>query len=372
VEATVARREVLDGELDGRLRRTIYDIASRAAVSPATVSRYLNSSGYVGAAARERIATAVADLEYQPSQAARALRSRRTGMVVLAVPNIANPQWAEMARAMEMRLREDGLSMVLINVEGGRERELAAIDQAHRLHADGLAISMMEFQPGDFRRLRRSGTRVLRLGRDIYDPTIDGVLTDRVAAIRLGVEHLIGLGHGRVALVDGPAQHLSVRARVESHDAALNAAGLEASPALLIHLPELTAAAGRAAAGAVRRSGATAAVTANDALAIGLWLGLEQEGLVMPRDFSIVGTDNIEAAALVRGGLTTVALDRREFGRMAAELLIQRINGTRTDPPCQIFIQPRLVVRASTAPPPERADRAGKRRDIGDPPSSPS
>ena len=286
-------------------------------------------------------------------------------MVVLAVPNIANPQWAEMARAMEMRLREDDLSMVLINVEGGRDREVAAIDQAHRLHADGLAISMLEFQPGDFRRLRRAGTHVLRLGRDIHDPSVDGVLTDRVAAIRLGVEHLVGLGHRKIALVDGPAHHLSVRARVESHDAALNAAGLGASAALLIHLPELTAEAGRSAAGAVLRAGATAAVTSNDALAIGLWLGLEQEGLEVPRDFSIVGTDNIEAAALVRGGLTTVALDRREFGRMAAELLIQRMDGTRVSPPCQIFIQPCLVVRASTAPPSESARRAGDQVEAG-------
>jgi DNA-binding LacI/PurR family transcriptional regulator len=283
-------------------------------------------------------------------------------MVVLAVPNIANPQWSEMARAMEMRLREAGLSMVLINTEGGRKHEVAALDQAHRLRADGLAISMLEFCAGDFVRLQHDGTHIVRLGGDIYDPTVDSVLTDRVTAVRHAVKHLLSLSHRRIVLLDGPTHHLSVRARVEAHTQELRAAGADTEPDLMIHLPDLTTAAGLTASEAVRQSGATAAVTANDALAIGLWMGLEEAGLEVPRDCSIVGMDNVEAAALVRGGLTTVALDRRALGRQAAEVLLERIKGLRTDAPCQIFIPSRLIIRASIAPLESAGAGAGDRR----------
>src|ERR687883_589181 len=100
---------------DRPARRTIYDIARSAGVSPATVSRCLNGSGYVGSAARERIEAAIRALDYEPSQAARALAGRRTGIVALAVPSIANPQWPEVAVAMESVLAEAGLSLVVIN-----------------------------------------------------------------------------------------------------------------------------------------------------------------------------------------------------------------------------------------------------------------
>src|SRR4051812_7307854 len=103
-------------------RRTIYDLAERAGVSLGTVSRWLNGSGYVGAATRARIAAAARELEYQPSQAARALAGRRTGVVVLAVPSIANPQWPEVAEAMESRLAEAGLNLMVVNLGGGRAR----------------------------------------------------------------------------------------------------------------------------------------------------------------------------------------------------------------------------------------------------------
>jgi LacI family transcriptional regulator len=335
-------------------RRTIYDVAGRAGVSLGTVSRWLNASGYVGAEARARIEVAVRELDYQPSQAARALAGRRSGIVVLAVPNIANPQWPDLALAMEGRLRAEGLSLVLVNAGGGRERELDGIHQALRIRADGLAISMQDFQPGDFNRLRRAGTYVVSLSRDIADPSLDAVLPDRPAAIVLAVQHLAELGHRRIALVHGSGGKVASGSRVAAYRAAREGTGLAAEPELLIPLSEPSKTAGVAAADVVGRSGATAVVASSDDLAIGLWIGLEQAGLQVPRDCSIVGMDDIEAAALVRSGLTTVALDRAERGRLVADLLLDRISGRRTDGPCQVFLQPRLVVRASTAPPREQ------------------
>jgi LacI family transcriptional regulator, galactose operon repressor len=332
-------------------RQTIYDLAQRAGVSLGTVSRWLNGSGYVGAATRARIEAAARELDYQPSQAARALAGRRSGIVVLAVPSIANPQWPEVAQAMEDRLRANRLSLLLVNVGGGRQHELEGIHQALRLRADGLAISMRDFQPGDFDRLRRAGTHIVSLSRDIDDPSLDAVLPDRPAAISLAVEHLAGIGHRRIALVHGSGGPVAFRSRVAAYRTVRKRVGLASESGLFVEVPEATLPAGVAAAARLVQTGATAAVATGDALAIGLWIGLEQAGLAIPRDLSLVGMDDIEAAALVRSGLTTVALDRAERGRAVAELLLERINGTGADSPRHIFIRPQLVVRASTAPP---------------------
>src|SRR5687768_5120028 len=121
----VAQVDGSDGAMNPA-RRTIYDVASHASVSLATVSRYLNGSGYVGAKARARIEAAIRELDYVPSQPARALGGGRSGLVVLGVRHLENPRWTEMALAMETDLREHGLSLVLLSIGTERERELAA------------------------------------------------------------------------------------------------------------------------------------------------------------------------------------------------------------------------------------------------------
>jgi LacI family transcriptional regulator len=311
--------------------------------------------------ARARIAAAIAELDYHPSQAARALAGRRSGIVVLAVPSLANPQWPEVALAMGDRLRAGGLGLMLENVGGGREHELEGIHQALRIRADGLAISMVSFQPGDFKGLRRAGTHIVSLSRDIADPSVDAVLPDRPAAIELAIRHLAELGHRRIALLHGVGGKVAFASRVAAYRRARERTGLLAEPERLVQVPEPAVATGLAATESILRSGATAAVASGDVLAIGLWIGLEQAGLRVPRDFSIVGMDDIDAAGLVRAGLTTVALDRVERGRLIAEVLLERLGGTGGPEPRQLYIQPRLVVRGSTAPPVERSGRAGRR-----------
>lgn len=332
-------------------RKTIYDIAKRSGVSPATVSRYLNNTSNVSATFRQRIAQAIEEFDYQPSQVARALAGRRTGIVVLAVPNIDNPRWPEVARALESRLADAGLSLVLINLGPGRERELAGLDRVYRMRAEALAVSMLTYEPGDFSRLQRAGTHVVSVSNDITDPTIDAVIPDRLTAVQLAIAHLAGLGHRQIAYVDGPARLPGVRARIAAYRAARAQAGLELEPDQVIHVPEPTSPNGGAFVRDVIEAGMTAVVAANDAWAIDLWMGLEQAGLQVPRDRSIIGMDDIPAAALVRTGLTTLALDRAARGRLAADLLLERITETGPDAARQLSIPPRLVVRSSTAPP---------------------
>nr|MBA3416733.1 LacI family DNA-binding transcriptional regulator [Chloroflexia bacterium] len=175
-------------------RKTIYDIARRAGVSPATVSRYLSNSTKVSPRLQQGIAGAIADLDYQPSQVARALAGRRSGIVALAVPNIENPRWAEIAHGLEVQLTGAGLSLVLVLISPapGRERELelASLDRVYRMRAEALVVSMRTYKPGDFGRLQRAGTHVVSISNDIVDPTVDAVLPDRLTAVGLAIEHL--------------------------------------------------------------------------------------------------------------------------------------------------------------------------------------
>lgn len=338
-----------------RGRNTIYDIAQRAGVSPATVSRYLNNSARISPEFQASIAEAITELDYQPSPVARALAGQRTGIVALAVPDIANPRWAEVARGLEAALATAGFSLVLVLISPGpteqREVELAALDRVYRMRAEALVISMRTYQQGDFDRLLGAGTHVVSVSNDIIDSTIDAVVPDRITAVQQGVEHLAGLGHRRIAFIDGPGSLPGVHVRTATFLDACQEAGLEADPGVVITMPEPALGYDGSFIQQVLDLGTTAALATNDAWAIDLWMGLEQLGYQVPGDLSIVGMDDIPMAAVVRTGLTTLAIDRLERGRLAAELLLQRIAEPNQDGARRLLIPPRLVVRTSTAPP---------------------
>ena len=339
-----------NGGVAGSGRRTIYDVAGRAGVSLATVSRFMNGSGYVGAKARTRIEAAIRELDYVPSQPARALGGRGSGLVILGVRHLENPRWTEMALAMETYLREHGLSLVLLSIGTERERELAALEQMRRLRAEGVAIAMAHAEPGDFERLRRAGINVVTLAGYVADPTLDAIFPDRPGGVEIAVEHLVSLGHRRIAVFDSSANRRAMETRVEAHLAVLRRFDLEADPDLVFGVEQATMPAAGELAPRVRDSGATAVICVGDVLAIGLWLALERLGVNVPGDLSIVGMDDVDLAGAVRSGLTTVAFERHEQARQVVELLVARMSGTGPDGPVHRRLEPRLLVRGSTAP----------------------
>ncbi|MCC7368443.1 MAG: LacI family DNA-binding transcriptional regulator [Chloroflexi bacterium] len=330
-------------------RRTIYDVAQHARVSLATVSRFINESGYVGADARARIEMAIRELDYVPSQPARALGGRGTGLVVLGVRHLANPRWTELALAMETYLRDRGLSLVLMSIGTERERELAALEQMRRLRAEGVAIAMAHAAPGDFDKLRRAGIKVLTLAGFVADPNVDAVFPDRPLGVEIAMEHLIRLGHRRIAIFDSTANLSAMETRVEAHLHVLRQFELEVDPCLILGVEQATMAAADAMAERVRDSGATAVVAIGDVLAIGLWLGLERLGVRVPEEISLVGMDDIELSGAVRSGLTTVGFDRHEQARQVVDLLMARMQGGGPEGPVHWRLAPRLLVRGSTA-----------------------
>jgi LacI family transcriptional regulator, galactose operon repressor len=238
----------------------------------------------------------------------------------------------------------------LLSIGTERERELAALEQMRRLRAEGVAIAMAHAEPGDFERLRRAGIHVVTLAGFVADPTMDAVYPDRPRGVEIAVEHLARLGHRRIAVFDSTANQRAMETRVEAHLAVLRRFGLEADRSLVVGVEQATMAAAGAVAPCVRDSGATAVIAIGDVLAIGLWLALEKLGVRVPADMSIVGMDDVELAVAVRSGLTTIAFEREEQARLVVELLLERMNGTGPSGPVHRRLEPRLLVRGSTAP----------------------
>lgn len=344
-------------------RTTIRDVARRAGVALGTVSHHLNGSAPVSGGTAARIEAAIAELGFRVDLGARSLRSRRTHSVGLVLPTIANPFFAEVARAVEHALWERGLQTFLCDADGDPAREKAHLDALLSRRVDGVLLI-------------RSGPRPPRLpGGPGAPPVIHldrarsgapSITSDNRAGGALAAGHLAGLGHRRIGVLAGEAEMPNVRQRLEGFSKALSAHGLDLDPALLRHGPQALAL-GRAAGDLlVRDRAATALFCTNDVVAIGAWRRLLELGVRIPQDVSLVGYDDIEMGGLLVPPLTTVRQDTARLGQEAAALLGRLLAGEKA-PRSTTHIAPTLVVRGSTGPAPAGASRRGRRKAAAPP-----
>ncbi|ACZ29411.1 transcriptional regulator, LacI family [Xylanimonas cellulosilytica DSM 15894] len=321
---------------------TVRDVARAAGVSISTVSRALSAPEMVAAPTRDRVAAIAAELGYQPNRAAAGLRAGRTGALGLLVPDLANPYFAAVAKGVAERAREHGLGVFVVDSDEDPAVEVEVLRSlAHQ--TDGVILASPRAVEADREAVGAKPVVVVNQDGPL------AVVTDVAAGVRLALEHLRGLGHRRIAYVGGPATSWSdARRRAALGDADVVALGP--------HHP--TVAGGAAAADAVVASGATAAITFNDVVAVGLVRAVRERGLRVPEDLSVVGCDDTFLAALVTPALTSIGTDLREVGRSATELLVGRLtaapgSGPDDAAPATITLPGTLTVRDSTttAPP---------------------
>jgi DNA-binding LacI/PurR family transcriptional regulator len=338
-------------------RPTIEDVARDAGVSKGAVSFALNNRPGVAPATRERILQVAADLGWTPSHRARALAADRAlavGLVIARQPETlgADPFFPAFIAGIEAALAPLGQSL-LLQVVPDRGRE---VEGYRRLAADGRVdgVFLTDLRVDD---PRPALLAELRLPAVVIAPSCDDheaaacVCVDDRPGIRSAVEHLVSLGHRRIAHVGGPPEFVHSGSRREAWAAALRAAGLPEGPMV----PADFSAQGGAAATATLLDLAeppTAVVYANDLMAIAGTATAVGRGLDVPRDLSVTGFDDTEVAAHLRPSLTTVRTDPFSWGRAAAERLTALVEGapTDTDP---VLPPPSLVVRDSTAAPPD-------------------
>ncbi|MGA4955061.1 LacI family DNA-binding transcriptional regulator [Streptomyces lavendulocolor] len=348
---------------------TLADVAARARVSPATVSRVLNGNYPVAAATRERVLRAVDELDYVLNGPASALAAATSDLVGILVNDIADPFFGIMAGAAQHAMgegtgRAGGEKLAVVcNTGGSPERELTYLTLLQRQRAAAVVLTGGAVEDAGhtaataakLARLAEAGTRVVLCGR----PPVPGAGEAITAALtfdnrgggRRLTEHLLTLGHRRIGYVAGPAERTTTRHRLEGHRAAMEAAGLGGAglDRLTVHGRYDRRSGYDATLELLRRApDLTAVVAANDTVALGACAALRDRGLRIPDDISVAGFDDLPFSVDAVPALTTVRLPLHEAGARAGRLA----TGTEAPPPGGVAtIGGDLVVRASTGRP---------------------
>ncbi|MFJ8823342.1 LacI family DNA-binding transcriptional regulator [Streptomyces sp. NPDC102467] len=325
---------------------TIVSIAERAGVSIASVSRVLNGLG----ARRdtvERVERAAAELGYVPNAVARSLKDGRTRQLTFAMPDIGNPVYVAMVRAIQSVAKAAGYRLLLHSTDAVVDDELAVLRSLGDRTSDGLIICPIRITDDHIGALRDAAGPVVVIGSLPDDVPVDSVRADSVAGAALAVRHLYETGRRRIAFVNGPADTVPGHNRHQGYRAALADCGLGYDPALVVHT-DFGIGSGAEATDALLNRSPDAVFCANDQLALGAARALHARGLRIPEDVAVAGMDDSVLAQAGWPPLTSVDLGSTERGRRAAELLLERLGTPDSPTPHSSTAPPRLVVRAST------------------------
>ncbi|HET7768996.1 MAG TPA: LacI family DNA-binding transcriptional regulator [Chloroflexota bacterium] len=329
------------------------DVARRAGVSVATVSYVLNAGPKpVSADKRRRVLEAVTQLGYRPNAIARSLRARRTNILGLIVPDSANPYFARLSRSIEDAAAERGYQVVVSNAAEDPEREAAQIEALLRLQVDGLL-----WVPADLSASHAGapeGVPTVQVDRALppseAEPAGDVIESDNALGGRLAAEHLLELGHRRIAFLSGPAEHLHTIERLRGAREAASEAGVELEVRHGDFGYRSGYEAGRAWFSLPPAERPTAVICANDAMALGALCAAAEAGVRVPADLSVTGYDDIAQARYTVPPLTTVAQPLDEMAREAIDRLLVRVGPKAERPePVRRVYPVKLVVRNSTA-----------------------
>ncbi|KRV47265.1 LacI family transcriptional regulator [Wenjunlia vitaminophila] len=334
------------------MRVSLKDVAERAGVSIKTVSNVVNKYPHVTPAMRERVQRAIDELGYQPNVTARHLRKGRTGIIALAVPELGNPYFAELAGAVIDAAADHDLTVLLDHTRGEREREVL-VSQGFRARViDGLILSPLELEVEDLRGRDGDDVPLVLLGERQYDLPYDHIAIDNVAAARVAVRHLIGRGRSTIAYLGGRTDSANRPAhlRMKGWREELTEAGIPAPDSLVGRVGGWDRQDGAEAMARMLDSGVRpdAVFAYNDLVAIGAMRVLHECGLRVPWDVAVIGFDDIAEGRFGAVTLTTISPDKQSIARLAVESLLRSLEGTESPGGHEIAAEFRLVEREST------------------------
>jgi LacI family transcriptional regulator len=322
-------------------------VARLANVSVASASRVMNGIR-TSAATQERVTEAAEAIGYVPNAAARTLRSRRTGQIAFAMPDVGNPVYTTMIGSIQEVARARGRRLMLHSTGADMEDELAMVRDLKHRFVDGLILASLHLTDVHAEELRRAAAPVILIGRPSTGTTVDTVRAYSRKGASEAVRHLYAASRRRIGFLNGPQHTAPGSSRRLGYLDGLRSCSLTRDDALIEVAADFMIEPGRRATERLlARARPDAILCANDLLAIGALAALRDAGLDVPGDVALVGMDNTPLSEVTWPTLTTVDLGSSERARIAAEMLLERIEDPLREPRV-VGVEPRLVVRASS------------------------
>jgi LacI family repressor for deo operon, udp, cdd, tsx, nupC, and nupG len=325
---------------------TIFDVAQRAGVSKSTVSRVLTNSSRVDLETKQRVLEAVKALDYQPSRAAQTLRNKKTKLIAVLVPRIANQFFASLLEGMEREAVKHDYQVVLCNTEGDSQKELKFLKMLEHHQFDGMAFTAFR-SPIDSIVQYTSFGPIILVEEYTQDNLLPTVTINHQAAAYQATEHLIKLGHQSLGMINGPIESVISQDREKGFRQALEDYNLRVNEKWLVY-DSFGIEQGKLYLQKLGRTGfyPTAVFAGNDELAVGVIQQAKAQGLNVPHDLAIVGFDDQEIATVIEPQLTTVRQPIEQLGEQAMALLIDALQGKQTYSD-KLILDTQLIIRAS-------------------------
>ncbi|MGQ9780116.1 MAG: LacI family DNA-binding transcriptional regulator [Bacillota bacterium] len=323
----------------------IKDVAQAAGVSVATVSRVLNGSEKVGPETRQRVLQAIERLRYTPDASAKALRSRRTNLIGVVIPDVSSIYYLELLKGIENTAIESNYNLIICDAQNSALRETEYMKLLSSRRVDGFIIVNTLMPEEEVAGLARRGFPFVLIGRVFKSADVSSILVDNRTGASQAVEHLIQHGHKRIAYIHGMF-HPDDEERFVTYRKTLAEHGMAFDPQLVErgHFTEEGGA--QALQRLLQKTEFSAVFAANDEMAIGAMEKARQLGIRVPEDLAIVGFDNIRLARHVIPGLTTVEMPKYQLGAMAAKKLLETLANEHIVYE-RVVLKTELVVRQS-------------------------
>ncbi|WP_156743110.1 LacI family DNA-binding transcriptional regulator [Occultella aeris] len=333
---------------------TLQDVAAHAGVSPMTVSNVVNGRPGVAESTRLLVDASIRHLGYKPNLSARRLAKGRTGMLTLSIPEVEIPYFAEISSAMLRAALERSMDILINQSDWDRDRELDLIHGSMSLLTDGILLYPSTLTQSDLNGARPGVPLVLFGGSEVFT-NVDHVVIDNVAAAQEATEHLVSLGHRRIALI-GPHLEPNSRkpnGRLAGYARALEVARIKRSQELLVNVPTYHRVDGYRAMQQLFElpQPPTAVFCLSDLLAVGALHAAYDRGVAVPGELSIMGFDDVEESRYSNPALTTIKPDKLAIARHALDLISGPGEGSEQNGPRTVITNHELVIRASTAAP---------------------
>jgi DNA-binding LacI/PurR family transcriptional regulator len=337
------------------MRTTLHDVAARAGVSIKTVSNVIHNHPNVTEKTKLKVQAAIEQLSYSPNLSARSLRSGKTNVIGLAIPELLNSYFTELANFVIMAAEKHGLTVLIEQTRGDREKELQVLDHAQRNLVDGMIYSPLGLQQEDSK-LTNVRYPLVLVGENIFNGPKDHVTMKNIESAKAATEYLIKLGHKRIAVIGAHKGEVigSAGLRLEGYKQALKAAKIKYDEKLIGYSAPWFRSNGAAVMTELlnRTRDFTAVFALNDLLAFGAMRVLQESGIEVPKDVSVMGFDNLEEAKYSIPSLSSVEPGKQEIAERAVITLMERMSleDQGSIPPREIEVEFSLIERESTGP----------------------